>query len=448
MAYPEAKVEIFVGGQWVDITADVYHRARIKITRGKQDRAARPSPARCRLHLKNTAVPKYSPVNPTGEYYGQLTIDTPIRVSVNPAGTQHFRFTGEIPAFPLERNKTDKDRWVAVDAFGPLYGLQRRSAPAHDALRRHIEANNPKAYWPLTDGQTAREGSEVAAGGQPIRAKGEAGSFYQGQPDWGRGSLARWLDSTVSLPANTEGNLSARVRQSPQATWTCDHFRAGVGGVEDDLTVFDNGAGSDSDPIIAWLVVADRTVDQVKLWVLSAGETVSTVTDVATINAPGIFDLSPHMLRVTTTANGSSTDWELVIDGVSVASGTHAVLHRPVSRIRYRWGAFASMAEPLALGHIALWEDAPDPAATYQALLGHDGELAGRRIERLCAEEGVGLRVIGDLDDTVVMGPQQPGELLDLLGAAVDVDGGVLTEALDELALEYRTLRSKYNQGG
>ena len=448
MAYPNARIELYLGGRWVDVTGDVYLRARINITCGRKDRASRPSPSRCRFYLKNQAAAKYSPVNPTGPYFGMINVNTPVRISVTPNAVEHYRFHGVIPSFPLERHDSDNDRWVAVEAFGPLYALQRDNSFAHDALRRHVDRNGALACWPLTDGEDARQGSEVIAGGQPMRAVGKAGHFYAGQPGWARGSLAPWHSPVVQLPASTEGQITGTVQPVAGTRWAADHFRAGAGGIEDDLTVVDTGEGSDADPKNAWIIVADRTVNQVRLEAVTAGETATFQYVLWIVNNPGIFDESPHMLRVTTEAAGTDTDWTLVIDGEEVGSGTHSVVHRPASRFRYRWGAFNSMAEPLSLGYITYWGASyPGADQTWAAARGHALERAGRRIERLCQEDGVPLRVVGDLDATPVMGPQQAAALMDLLGAAVEVDGGVLGEALDEIALEYRTTRSKCNQG-
>jgi len=460
MVFPETPLDVTVylvlGGTYTDVTEDVYNREKIAVTWGRQDWSATADTVNTPIVFNNgrsniapTIVGRYSRRNPNSDLYGLLGRQTRVAIDVTtPTGTVVGRFEGYIRSWPTTWDVSGNDVSTTVRAEGIRRRLLQGNKRLKDSLRRHIEANGPLAYWPLTDGEEAREGAEVAVGGQPLRAKGTSGSFYQGQPNWGRGALATWLDPVVELGANTEGNLSARLQLQPVTSWACDHFRTGVGGTEDDLTVFDNGAGSDADPITAWLVVADHTANDVELRVLSFGETTSSLTSLVTVSAPGIFDLSTHMLRVATAANGSSTDWELFIDGERVGSGTHAVPHRPVSRIRYRWGAFASLTEPLSIGHITLWQTPPTASSTFAALRGHNRELAGRRIERLCAEQGVALQVNGDLDLTPQMGPQKPGSFLDLLQTCADVDaGGAVHEARDTPAIAYRTARSKYNQG-
>lgn len=440
---------------WTDVTSRRQAQS-ISITYGRQNEGATVQTASITVTLDNLDG-DLTPDNPSSVHYPDVVEGTPMRFSLQWEDTWYGRFFGETtswePDWPhgdLSNETTgyQGEARVVVTAAGRIQRLDQGSKPLKDALRRHIEASGPLLYWTLTDGQDARQGSEVIEGAQPVRAVGEAGSFFQGQPAWGQGTLAPWHEPVVQLAANTEGRLSVRVQPRDLTAWAADHYRAGPGGAPDDFTVFDTGAGTDADPLVGWLVEADRTANAVELLVLSAGETTSSIASLTTISDPGIFDLSPHMLRLTAVANGASTDWTLIIDGQTAGSGTYAIPHRPVSRLRYRWGAFASMAEPLALGHIVYWgESVPSAAATWRAVQGHARELAGRRIERLCAEQGVPLLVNGNLDQTPPMGAQKPGALLELLQVAATVDGGVLYEQRDGPGLAYRTLKSKYNQG-
>ncbi|MEU0397938.1 hypothetical protein ABZ208_35335 [Streptomyces sp. NPDC006208] len=446
MAFPQTPlvvtIELFLEGAWVDISDDVYLRNRIQITWGRQDWAATADTTKCQLTINNR-LGKYTPKNTASPHYGQLGRNTKIRITVDSS----VRFEGRVSSWPTRWDVSGKDVYVGVQANGVRRRLSQGVPPVRDPLRRFIEASAPLAYWPMTDGEDARQGSEIVGGGQPIRAIGTAGSFFQGQPGWGKGTLATWLDAAVELPSGTTGRLTTTVRPQALDAWAADHFRNGVGGTEDDFAAFDNGEGTNADPVKGWIIAADATTNVVELRLLSAGETITTLTTLATVSNPGIFDLSPHMLRVTAARNGGSTDWTLVIDGVTRASGTQAVAFRPPLRLRYRWGQFTGLPEAMQLGHIAYWETPPDATDTYQALLGHARELAGRRIERLCAEQGVPLAVHGNLDQTPPMGPQRSGSFLDLLQSAADVDGGVLHESRDVAGLAYRTQRSKYNQG-
>lgn len=86
MAFPETILPIQVdlsldGSTWTDVTEDVRHEQKIRITRGRTDWGQQVDFGRCSLALSNTDG-KYSPRNPESPYYGQIGRNTPVRVSV------------------------------------------------------------------------------------------------------------------------------------------------------------------------------------------------------------------------------------------------------------------------------------------------------------------------------------------------------------------------------
>ncbi|QFQ97014.1 hypothetical protein F9278_13235 [Streptomyces phaeolivaceus] len=81
MVFPQTPlivaISLFVGGSWVDITADVYNREKIAMTWGRQDWASTADPTRCPLTLNNghsKAAPgilgRYSRRNPRSDLCG------------------------------------------------------------------------------------------------------------------------------------------------------------------------------------------------------------------------------------------------------------------------------------------------------------------------------------------------------------------------------------------
>lgn len=457
MGLVRIRTEIFVNGQWVDISLHVLDRQSLAISWGRRDYSSRVTHTKCSPLINNKGG-RYSTRNPYSEYFGLLTQNTLIRQSVQlPDGTWEPLHHSEIPSWPKRWDLSGNDSYMPVQTAGILRRLGQGKKALKDPLRRHIEASGPLAYWPLTDGQTAREGTELVQGSQPMRAIGEAGSFYQGQPNWGKGSLAPWLEPVVELPDDTVGRITARVPRSAITSWSVDHHMIGGGeGAIPSLQVFDTGAGTDAEPTREWALLPDNSFDEIQLRTVDRGETTSSSALLGTVSNAGVGDGSPHMIRLTTLDNGAgATDWAVIVDGVTRISGTHAVQNRAANVITYRWNLQDQIipgdtipSEAMALGHITYWgANAPAAIDTWRAAQGHVRELAGRRIERLCAEQGVPLLVNGDLDTTPAMGPQKPGTFLDLLQSAVDVDGGALYESRDAVGLAYRTRASKYNQG-
>ncbi|MFP3986873.1 hypothetical protein U9R90_05100 [Streptomyces sp. E11-3] len=460
MAFPQTPlaitVELLLGGVWTAISTDLYARDDIVIKRGRSREGAQVDTSTCELTINNVDG-HFTPRNPASPLYGLIGRNTPLRVSVlADSGLRYYRFAGEVSEWPTRWISGGLDVWVPIQASGVLRRLEAGSPPPRDAMRRFVDVHEAAllSYWPFTEDAGARSATEVAAGGQPIRALGQSGSFFQDQPEWGSGQLAPWLDDVAQLPQRkTGGTLTGSVSVADTTGWSVDHVRSGTGRVEN-LYLRDAGEGTNADPRVQWRLECDATTagDTLKVYIEETDDTGATETLVDTVSSPGIYDADPHHVRLTVADDGASgTDWELYLDGALAASGNRSgVATQALSGVTYTWAAedTSETTEAVALGHLAYWgTGAPHAIDAYRALLGHERERAGRRIERICAEDGVALTVHGDLDDTHEMGPQRPGALLMLLRAAEAVDGGTLGESRQEVALEYRTGRSRYNQG-
>lgn len=89
MSYPpdplEYAVEMFLNGGWRDITTDVLGDPGIFIKRGRSDQASNPAPSAGNFALNNGVNGgngDYSPRWPTGQWYGSIGKNTPVRVAV------------------------------------------------------------------------------------------------------------------------------------------------------------------------------------------------------------------------------------------------------------------------------------------------------------------------------------------------------------------------------
>lgn len=469
MVFPQTPltvtVRILVSGVWTDITADVYLRGRIQITWGRQNWASTANTTKCPLTLNNgrsrvnpAIVGRYSPRNPNSDLFALIGRNTRVQVLVTtPAGVVSVRFDGFISSWPARwdvdavSGADEMDVWVSVQANGIRRRLEQGTKSGPDAIRRYVGRTNALAYWPLTDGEDARQGSEIIRGAQPLRSKGSAGSFYQGQPNWGKGSLAPWLEPVVELPDSTEGLLTAYIPPVVLTSWSFEYAIA-IPGVENlgMMKLTDTGARTDPDPQTEWQVLTLASTNLVQVLVTDRGETASSTAVLASDLTTTVFDGGVHHLRLTVIRNGSGEcDWSLYLDGALLLSGTRATPYRPLSRVTLEWITdFETTPEAIAVGHLTYWgADAPTASATWRAVQGYSRELAGRRIERLCAEQGVALAVTGNLDETPQMGPQKPGTFLALVDSAADVDGGTIYESRTTAGLAYRTRASKYNQG-
>ena len=87
MALPVPHVQMQLGGEWVDISADTLDRDTLAISRGTREGSADHQPTRISLSIRNVDG-VYAPRNPSGPHYGLIGHGTPLRVvmGVPPAG--------------------------------------------------------------------------------------------------------------------------------------------------------------------------------------------------------------------------------------------------------------------------------------------------------------------------------------------------------------------------
>ncbi|MFF8290420.1 hypothetical protein ACF068_14495 [Streptomyces sp. NPDC016309] len=86
MAIPKPSVAMYLGGQWVDVSADLLRRdGGINLSRGRRARGARTDPARATFTLKGE---RYSTRNPYSDLYGTFGRLSPTRITV--PGTEAY----------------------------------------------------------------------------------------------------------------------------------------------------------------------------------------------------------------------------------------------------------------------------------------------------------------------------------------------------------------------
>ncbi|WP_017601655.1 hypothetical protein [Nocardiopsis lucentensis] len=442
-------VELRVDGTWVDITRDVYTREDIAIVRGRPDEGDEVDPGKCSLVLNNRQG-KYSPRNPRSPYYRRIGRNTPIRVGVNTPNGLVWRFHGEVASWPPRWDVSDTDVWVPIEAAGILRRLEQQGAPLQTALRRLYERYDPVAYWVLDDAEAAgARGASAVPGGSAIRwALWDTTTFtaVATPPDWEQDPPGEWMDRMVAT-VGTRGIATGAV-PGRSATWVVDQIRAGRGG-QDAIAITTRTPSGATE---TWFLGEDPTVNPRELN-LSVQYTVeeqsSSSALLGTVEATGLVDGSAHHVRLSVTREGSGSRYAVIVDGVEVIGGTRPVHPGVVSSWGYHWWwADDGVSDHIRLGHVAVWgPNAPDAAAATAALRGHAGEPAAERILRLADEEGLPMTVVGDVADTVAVGPQYPDDAVSLIREAAAVDGGILYEARDQFGLAYRTLRSMYNRG-
>ena len=96
MAFPTSILDLraeLLLGSWTDISAKLYNRAPVIVTRGHPDESTVTVPSSASLTLNNRDA-RFSPRNPTGPYYAQLGRNTQLRLSL-PEGASYLRIAAD-----------------------------------------------------------------------------------------------------------------------------------------------------------------------------------------------------------------------------------------------------------------------------------------------------------------------------------------------------------------
>jgi hypothetical protein len=427
MAKQDVTVELYYDDQWNE--APAYVRDGIRIGHGRRDEDSDAPPSLCQLTIKNTSG-DYNPRNPESALYGKIGRNTPTRVTVG----ADVRYAGEAAEWHPRRSIDGTDAWVNLIANGVTRRLGQGASAAPSAPRAYISTlieSLDLAYWALEDGPQA-----VA----PAATAGPGGKMYlRGKPSpevWGQGKLATWLPGAAKLEHPTLGAiLRAPVQQAGFVDrWAFDFMRSGgysntVGG-----TVFGVHWG-DGETTGLTFNAQDSEVDLTLGFSTLATEPID----------PALWDDNPHHVRLAATQDGADIDYQVWIDGVSVLTFTDTG-ETLAAATAVQAAASVTLETALATGHWAVYATPGDLDDAVAAAFGWAGEAAGRRVERLCTEQGVTFASTGDLDDTSPVGPQHADTFLEIAREAAAADLGILTDDVDAVGLAYRTRTSLYDQ--
>jgi hypothetical protein len=440
VAKQEVEVELFYDGQWN--AAPVYTRDAIEITRGRGDGAQQASPAQATLTLDNREDDLYNPRNPSGPLYGLVGRNTPLRVTLD--GTD-VRFHGEVSSWKPRRSvefdaDTDRgDAWTEVTASGVLRRLGQGDDPLHSALRQHIPTTDPVAYWPLEDGADSTLAASGLDGGSPMQVS--VGQIHF-TPDGPAGSAG-----AAEPELHAQSTLSAPVSGGSSSVWQWGVWVRGT--VQDpDSTAYVIIAQLETDSAL-WQIFLQHTGAYVSINTFGSGAGSTSISQ----NTYPVLDGRWHLVQLSVEQDGADINAYLNVDNQELNSAimSSRLIGTP-RRIRatgrFEGTGFTAVSENMAsaaVAHITLHNEL-SLNQMYDVGAGYIGEAAGRRIERLCDEQGVPFTSSGDLDATTPMGPQRPDTFLALLAECERTDDGLLTEPRDSIGLHYRTRVDLYNQ--
>ena len=335
------------------------------------------------------------------------------------------RFTGEFGDWPAEWSGRGDLITVEGEAAGILERMNQGTKTLASTLRRRIPSFNPIAYWPMEEGSDATTIYSPIAGVRPFKPT----AFSMASDDTLPGSSA--------LPALEVGaSFVAPVPTAAAGPWQVELvYNLDVMPVAT-TTLFEVRTTGTARRIRARVATNAITLDGLD----ADGNTVFTQTN----TAPN-FTGSWNRLQIRAEVSGGNVTYVLL--WVNIGAGSFQISSTiaadPGSVVDVR-STFGTGLDGMRLGHLAVFPGAP--LAFNLADHGFNGETAAARMTRLCQEEGVVFRTVGAASETMPMGPQRPGTLLDLLQECADADGGIFGEDRDRAGLRYRARNTLYNQ--
>lgn len=444
-------VEMLITGAWVDITDYVMVRddqGKISVTYGIRDEGSQTEQATASMPLKNQDG-RFSSRNPTGAYYGHLGRNQPIRISVpDGLGGKSYRIWGEVPKWVPSWDPTGADVWVDVNANGILQRLAQGPASEFSVIRDAItDPLLPQvvAYWPMEDASGATSLASALTSGSPMT--------WTGTP-----SLASYEGFAASdpLPDITSATLSGGVAKYDDPTATQVRFLVHIpaDGLSNGKVICSIDQTTTGGTAF-WELFYTTTGNT--LWLRQCdgdgsllGTELQHTLDVrgrllyVSIELQESGGLTARALQLRDIASGTVYSVTDTGSGSGGLTRVTKVQFGPASRSAVGPVGTANLPG-VSVGHCTV-ESTITAIDALGARLNPIGETAGRRIQRLCGEQGIAFDWVGDLDDTAALGAQGKSNPLSLMQEAVLGDGGMLYESRAALGLGYRTRASLYNQ--
>lgn len=347
-----------------------------------------------------------------------------------------YRMHGEVSAWPTRWDPSGSDVYTQVEASGILRRLTQGASPLNSVMYRGmvtLTVDEPVAYWPCED----TDGASVLASGLP-----------DGRP--------MTLIGTPTLASSTDFVASSPLPVVANSTWTGPvPAYTNTGDTQLRFLLAVPAGGLTNNAVVARLATSGtcRRFDVVYTTASSGGLALKGYdvdgTELFASTPMTGYDGALLRLSVELTEDAGDIDWNFLVTQVGVEPTLNelgTLTTDTVGVVKTVTIGPDANVDGAAVGHISLHDAITDIDTLDEELTGYDGETAGRRVERLCSEEGIVFRWAGDLDDTEAMGPQGVAALATLLTECADADGGMLYEPREVFGLGYRPRTSLYSQ--
>lgn len=367
------------------------------------------------------------------------TVNPPAAIS-----NARTRLVGQVdeitPTWPHGDLSTDEhpgEARVDITVSGILRRLTQGAKALRSSLYRLATApfniDSVLAYWPMEDGRDSGSAASAIPGAPAMDVGGEV--------QFATDDTLAGSDSLPTVSGGQPFGWNGRVPSSPTTQWAVDLYVRMPTGLADPASTVVAVIGS-SGTVKRWRIAFNTTQGSVRGYAADGTEIVTNFF----ANSGVIFGTWAQ-IRFEAEQQGGVVSWEMfwVPLDTGVVFSVFAGIVGTLGAVTGVYNLETAPPDGLSVGHIVVTTGMPvewlNPADK-----GWAGEPAGRRIERLCDEEGVPILIQGDPADTEPMGVQRPLALPDLLEECAAADLGILCEQRGHLGLAYRTRRSMFNQ--
>lgn len=408
------RLELWLGGAWVDFS-DRLLTQTLSPNPGRTSGGNQVSPSTIAFSLDNP-LGDLTPFRAESTYFPGIDVGMLVRYSAYWDGNWHvrgvFEATEVVPHWPYgdlsDGTTTGQpgESYVAISASDILQRLSDNQQPLLSALDRAVLADGPSQFWPMTDGSDSTRPASALPSGVAMQLHSGTLDFAAAEgPAGAPGPMLDMSAGALTVAFPTVGGTGYTIELIAKLTTAAD---------PSDLMFRMRFAGS-----------------------------INTISeDCDFIPNDGQW----HHYLLAESQVGADVYRERWLDGVLDFDFTFAgttVLHPNGLNMNVEPPFFG----PVQIGYVAIHPHAAvDAAARYQAMRGWAGETAGRRVERLAAEQGISFTSTGDLDETSPMGPQPTSTLYAAFRECEDADLGIFHAQREANGVHYRTRGSLYNQ--
>lgn len=427
---------------WIltNITQYVRYESGITCSSGRPDESSTVSPGSGGFMLDNSDG-RFSRLNPSGAYYGQLSRNTPVLVEVNAGNGAYEMMTQYVNEWPVRFDKTLTNHYVPIKTGGVLRRLNQGTGTAYNAIRRAILGDaNLIQYFPSEESASATSLSSAVndtrgymVGGFVAGSSTTTGTVSDPLPLTNFSAVVSNYMGGHSPVSTTNAWTTGALWYLTAAPGSLFHYVATVNGTIRFVAVNWDGSANltltlqdSSHATIATTSVAISSSQIQNAWIhlwISCEQIGTSVR-----YAIGYERTDPTTGVVTRAASSGTTAAQTCTflrgancyDG-QIASGTAAI------------------------GHMYVLDRAQLSSTTFLdgAVSGWIGEAAADRVERVCGEEGVPFTRQYGAVPSGAMGAQPAASLIDIVRECEEVDGGVLYEK--RWGLAFQPLAARYN---